>query len=289
MEDKKVTKISLSTFLLIFAIIIIVVMGVFIFKLNNEKTLETQRSTELETQVSNLNSTVNNLQEKINKVSETINSENTTNAEANSVVEQPANSASTTVQDKYTEITSKLNEDDLFYATDAVKNSDGSYTLKGVLYTKFTLSKTELENAVKNGSYKYLNQYGTDPEYVNYTVKKNYQEDMSDIKYDYAFIGKFKNEDRLCFYATKKDSNTYYIQNTTEFGDEWKLTDNYKKITVSGDVVIENDYDSSKVKNHFNNFENRTASETNSHPSPCYTFEFSNGKCTKIFEMETGH
>ena len=171
----------------------------------------------------------------------------------------------------------------MFYVTDTVKNSDGSYTLKGVIYTKLTLSKTELENAVKNGSYKYFNQYGTDPEYVNYSVKKNYE------GHDYAFIGKFKNEDRLCFYATKKDSNTYYIQNDTEFGDEWKLTDNYKKITVSGDVVVENDYDSSKVKNYFNNFENKTTSETNSHPSPCYTFEFSNGKCTKIFENETGH
>ena len=283
MEEKKVTKISLSTFLLILAIIIIVIMGVFIFKLSNEKNVETQRATELETQVSNLNRTVNNLQEKINKVSETINSENTPNVEENSVVEQPTNNPSTTVQDKYTEITSKLNEDDLFYVTDTVKNSDGSYTLKGVIYTKLTLSKTELENAVKNGSYKYFNQYGTDPEYVNYSVKKNYE------GHDYAFIGKFKNEDRLCFYATKKDSNTYYIQNDTEFGDEWKLTDNYKKITVSGDVVVENDYDSSKVKNYFNNFENRTTSETNSHPSPCYTFEFSNGKCTKIFENETGH
>ena len=283
MEEKKATKISLSTFLLILAIIIIVIMGIFIFKLNNDKNRETQRATELETQVSRLNSTVNNLQEKINKVSETINSENTTNVEENSVVEQPTTNTSTTVQDKYTEITDKLNEDDLFYPTNVVKNSDGSYTLNGVLYTKFTLSKTELENAIKNGSYKYLNQFGTDPEYVNYSVKKNYE------GHDYAFIGKFKNEDRLCFYATKKDSNTYYIQNTTEFGDEWKLTDNYKKITVSGDVVVENDYDSPKVKNYFNNFENRRASETNSHPSPCYTFEFSNGKCTKIFEIETGH
>ena len=289
MEEKNVIKISLSTILLIFAIIIIAIMWGVIFKLSSEKNVEIQRATELETQVMNLNSTVNNLQEKINKVSETINSENTTNVEKNYVVEHPTNNESTTVQDKYTEITSKLNEDDLFYVTDAVKNSDDTYTLKGVIYTRFTLSKSELENAAKSGSYKYLNQYGTDPEYVNYTVKKNYQEDMSDIKYDYAFIGKFKNEDRLCLYASKKDSDTYYIKNTTEFGDEWKLTDTYKKITVSGDVIVENDYDSSKVKNYFNNFENRTASETNSHPTPCYTFEFSNGKCSKIFEMETGH
>ena len=40
MEDKKVTKISLSTFLLIIAIIIIAIMGFFIYKLNSEKAIE---------------------------------------------------------------------------------------------------------------------------------------------------------------------------------------------------------------------------------------------------------
>lgn len=79
------------------------------------------------------------------------------------------------------------------------------------------------------------------------------------------------------------------MYNDSEFCDEWKLTYNYKKITVSGGVIVENDYDSSQVKNYFSNFEDRIESETKSHPSPCYTFEFSNGKCTKIYERETGH
>ena len=79
------------------------------------------------------------------------------------------------------------------------------------------------------------------------------------------------------------------MYNDSEFCDEWKLTYNYKKITVSGGVIVENDYDSSQVKNYFSNFEDRIESETESHPSPCYTFEFSNGKCTKIYERETGH
>ena len=74
MEEKNVTKISLSTFLLILAIIAIIVMGIFIYKLNNDKTAETQKSTELQSQVNSLNGTVSDLQEKINKVSETINS-----------------------------------------------------------------------------------------------------------------------------------------------------------------------------------------------------------------------
>ncbi len=59
MEEKNVTKISLSTFLLIIAIIAIIVMGVIIYKLNNERTMEIQKSTELQSQVNSLNGTIN--------------------------------------------------------------------------------------------------------------------------------------------------------------------------------------------------------------------------------------
>ena len=76
MEEKNVTKISLSTFFLMLAIIAIVVMGVFIYKLNNDKTVEIQKSTELQAQVNSLNGTVSDLQGKINNISETINSNN---------------------------------------------------------------------------------------------------------------------------------------------------------------------------------------------------------------------
>lgn len=79
MEEKKITKISLSTFFLILAIIVIVVMGIVIYKLNNDKTTEIKKATELQTQVNNLNGTVSELQERVNKVSETINKETVTN------------------------------------------------------------------------------------------------------------------------------------------------------------------------------------------------------------------
>ena len=72
MEEKNVKKISLSTFFLILAIIVIIVMGIFIYKLNNDKIVEIQKSTELQSQVNSLNATVSDLQEKIDKVSETI-------------------------------------------------------------------------------------------------------------------------------------------------------------------------------------------------------------------------
>lgn len=79
MEEKKVIKISLSTFFLIIAIIAIIVMGVFIYKLNNEKSTEIEKSAELQEKVNILNNTVNSLQSKINTVSETISNDKATN------------------------------------------------------------------------------------------------------------------------------------------------------------------------------------------------------------------
>lgn len=85
MDEKKVTKISLSTIFLILAILVIVGMGIFIYKINNDKLNEIQKSEELQKQVTSLNSTVSDLQGKIDSISNTINSgnEKTNNVENN--------------------------------------------------------------------------------------------------------------------------------------------------------------------------------------------------------------
>ena len=103
MKEKKDTKISLSTFFLILAIIIIVIMCVFIFKLNNEKNIETQKATELEAQVNNLNGTVSNLQGKINTISSTINSEipAQTTSDASTQKDTPTNTSTNSDDIKY--------------------------------------------------------------------------------------------------------------------------------------------------------------------------------------------
>ena len=115
MEEKKVTKISLSTFFLILAIIAIIVMGIFIYKLNNDKTVEIQKSTELQAKVNSLNGTVSNLQEKINKVSETVNVETPTQANSSN--------ASTTNNSNKNNVTYTVSVRDEAYATiKATKN-----------------------------------------------------------------------------------------------------------------------------------------------------------------------
>lgn len=86
MSEKGSKKISVSTILLIIAIIIIGVMGYFIYKLYNEKDAETARANELQEQVNNLNGTINDLQGKINIINDTLNN-NTTKTNTNSSVE----------------------------------------------------------------------------------------------------------------------------------------------------------------------------------------------------------
>ena len=84
MDEKKTTKVGISTLFLIFAILVIIVMGWFIYKLNNEKSLETKRAQELQSQVNNLNETVGQLQGKLDTISNTIASDTfTTNNNSN--------------------------------------------------------------------------------------------------------------------------------------------------------------------------------------------------------------
>lgn len=79
METKNVIKISLSTFLLILTIIVIIVMGIIIYKLNKDKTTEVQKCTKLEAQVNNLNGTISDLQAQINTIPDTASKENDIN------------------------------------------------------------------------------------------------------------------------------------------------------------------------------------------------------------------
>ena len=72
MEKGKNTK---TVLMIIFLIIIIIAMGMFIYKLNNERTNEINKTAELQDQIESLNSTVKELQGKIVETSSTENNE----------------------------------------------------------------------------------------------------------------------------------------------------------------------------------------------------------------------
>ena len=94
MREKNEIKISFSTFFLILAIIVIIVMAYFIYKFYNEKTLEAKKVSDLNSQINSLESTVNNLQGKINSISNTINDDASIKT-SNNLTETNANNEKT--------------------------------------------------------------------------------------------------------------------------------------------------------------------------------------------------
>ena len=74
MEEKSKKKLGLLTVLLFLAIIVIIIMGIFMNKIQNEKVEESKKAAELQTQVNNLN-------EKIDNISNIVNANNFTDNE----------------------------------------------------------------------------------------------------------------------------------------------------------------------------------------------------------------
>lgn len=93
MEEKKKTKIKLSTVYLILSIIAIIALGMLVYKLSSDNANEIKKSTELQSQINSLNQTVNDLQRKTenNNINNTVvnqsNSDNSNTNNTNTVTE----------------------------------------------------------------------------------------------------------------------------------------------------------------------------------------------------------
>ena len=76
MSEKAPIKISLSTFFLVIALLVIIVMGIYLYieKTNSDKTI-----TELENSNADMEATIDNLQSKIDSIANTINKTTTVN------------------------------------------------------------------------------------------------------------------------------------------------------------------------------------------------------------------
>jgi len=178
---------------------------------------------------------------------------------------------------EYDMIDSELKNKELFYVTDVIDNSssDNTYTLKGVIYNEYTITKNELTQYLKeekmevNGE-EYLIQENENGEYSLVHAKNNVEH-----------------------YSIKKRNNTtYYLESDTEFSTVYKLTDNYKEIILDSDVKCEygeHEIVKTTVGKYFKNFESKEPVDT-TNPSGVFKFEFNkNGVCKKIIECVTGH
>lgn len=243
-ENKKNTGIIIF-FILLLAIIITLAYILFKTSMNSneqDKTIKSQ-----ETRISELENIVQSLQK---------NSSN-----KNTI------SSQTTTDSKYIEITKDLDGIDVFYVTDVVENNDNSYTLKGVIYSQYTITSAEMNKILENNTFELCGK--------SYTVKENY--DVYDSSHDFP-VYKFK----------KRDSDTFYLESQAQISNVWKLTNKFREITLDGNVIVENAYteESSSIKKTFKNFTSNQPIET-TNPSPAYRFEFDGNTCVKVIECTT--
>lgn len=141
MEDKKI-KMSVSTFFLLVAIFIIMVMAGYIYA---EKVNSSKEIANLEANADNMQNTIDELQGKIDIISNTIKTETS--------VEN--NTATTAKDDKYSEITETLVNNDVLTVTNFIKNNDGTYTLQGKIRT----IDTSREQVTEYPPYKETGEY----------------------------------------------------------------------------------------------------------------------------------
>ena len=183
MGEKKATNISLSTFLLIIAIIIIIVMGGAIYKLYNDKKAETKRAEELQTKTNELTTQVNSqkediseLQGKIDKVSETVRSNisNTNNSSKETTLSE--SEALTILKSKF-DIIEKiyLSPDKYFKVTagDEIKDFDTTILKYGTdNWLKEVKNNLPMCVRLENGKYYFLEGGGA-REYVGFDKFEN--------------------------------------------------------------------------------------------------------------------
>ncbi len=253
MKEKNVTKISLSTFFLILAIIAIIVMGIFIYKLNNDKTAEIQKSTELQSQVNNLNGTVSDLQGKINSISETINSneinkntvtDNTTITSSNESTSINQSAIESAIQ-KYFDIRQTLTSNtlDVFFVLglkaehlNGGEYEDGFYLDKPYAHSYFIktdVSYTDFSQVIA----KYMTIELFEKLYPNYIINKD---GYVCIYSDGGTTG--KNTLKECK-ISKIDSNTYIcdVTSTQRWDDDGRTSTEKTSVTViekNGNYIV---------------------------------------------------
>ena len=142
---------------LIIFLIVLLIFGGGVYGFYSYKSSTTKKTANLNKQIKKLKNTVSDLEKEASNLEKQVN-DNDKCSTCNSTCNVTVNN------DKGQLITEELSGMDVLYVTDAIKKDD-YYTLKGVIYTAYTLTDQEVSDMVKNGTYTVNNK--------TYTVKYN--------------------------------------------------------------------------------------------------------------------
>ena len=254
---------------LIIFLIVLLIFGGGVYGFYSYKSSTAKKTANLNKQVKKLKNTVSDLEKEASNLEKQVNDNekcSTCNSTCNVTVSN----------DKGQLITEELSGMDVLYVTDAIKKDD-YYTLKGVIYTAYTLTDQEVSDMVKNGTYTVNN--------TTYTVKYN-KEDNS--------YGLYEKNNKYSLYKMIKVGSYYYMESQAEIGNTWKKTNVHKEIVVSSNTPVTIGYDTSSryktADDVFKNFKSPTTIPDTTNPPFYYSFKFTfkDGKCVGLYNVITG-
>lgn len=254
---------------LIIFLIVLLIFGGIIYSFHSYKSSTAKKTANLNKQVKKLKNTVSDLEKEASNLEKQVN-DNDKCSTCNSTCNVTVNN------DKGQLITEELSGMDVLYVTDVIKK-DNYYTLKGVIYTAYTLTDQEVNDMVKNGTYTVNNK--------TFTVKYN--------KKDNSY-GLYEEKDNYQMYKIVKVGSYYYMESQAQVDNVWKKTNIHKEIVVSSNTPVTIGFDTSSryktADDVFKNFKSPTTIPDTTNPPFYYSFKFTfkDGKCVGLYNVITG-
>lgn len=250
MEEKKAIKTSLSTFFLILAIIAICVMGVYIYRLNDDKMKSTDQVSQLNNQINSLENTVNSLQKKI---------ENTSNTqEQTQIVSNTSTVENNTTANNITNTTDienllKNKENYEYLKIKNIKEDGDKYLIEADYYVPTPITENEYSEMVKNKKITLRNK-----EYIFENSDKTYNPGYGYIytQGEVAESGYWIEKSKGGYIFIHEIGGVYNIINEIKGQYKFYLDKNTEvtEVAGSGDVVKLYNYLSKSENKNVNNF-----------------------------------
>ena len=229
-EKKKEIKTGLSTasLLIILAIIVIIIMGYLIFKLNNDIQNQNIMINDLNSQISTFSNQVIELNDQNNKLNTQITELNNQNNDykekmLNTNEEIPVNET-----DKSTTINNPplLDYEELFYCEDVIKNKDNSYTFKGAICKPYTITTEDFKEMLKK------EKIVLEENNLSNRLKNNecIIKKLDETNYMPYEVLSFEDSKHFCYIAGN-DEEGYRLDLGTEFSTIWKKTNDIREYT----------------------------------------------------------
>lgn len=215
MESGKI-KLSLAVVLFVIALIVITVLGIMVFTLNQKNKENENKISQLQNTFEGTNTTAKN---------EIKNNTNTVKTNKKEYVIDTSDEKT-----EYKEYDSEVEGIEGIYLTEVIDNDDGTYTLRGAEITFYSFDEDLLKQYKEEG---FMTLDG---------IKYNLDE-VDGGRDGVLFWLTEEGKDDSLYEIIQKEENLYGLERMAQITDVYQFTENLVEITVDKDTFVTSDFD----------------------------------------------